>query len=217
MSTLHRGLPRLVWHSWQLCGIQKMEREPNENLSNSLWNTFEPVDWASEPRNELKHPPPKQMHTHMDQRSRWQSFQEQQQRGRGWTDEPTYHVVAQACKFVILVVISMSGDDGGSLAERETNEGVVNSKPKMKRVLDCDKIWPIFLNLEQFRGVRLSDRRRIVILLLLSIEKQLTNEGADNTRLMNNEFEGVLGVVHNWWIPHISLSKYFFDSRSRSW
>lgn len=55
-------------------------------------------------------------------------------------DELTYHVVIQACKFVILAGISMLGDDGNGLAERETGRGVVNSKPKMKRVLDRDKI-----------------------------------------------------------------------------
>ena len=55
-------------------------------------------------------------------------------------DELTYHVVVQACKFVSLAAILMLGDDNGSLAERKTNGGVVNSKPKTKRVLNRDKI-----------------------------------------------------------------------------
>jgi hypothetical protein len=59
------------------------------------------------------------------------------------------------------------------------------------------------LNLDQqFHGVHLGDRRRIVILLLLLwIEEQLTNEGVDNIGSMDNEFEAVLGVVHKLMNP----------------
>lgn len=112
-------------------------------------------------------------------------------------DKLTYHVVVQTCKFVILAMISMLGDDGGGLAEREPSGGVVNSKPKKNRVLDRDKIRPIFLNVEQFYGVHLGDRRRmIIILVLLWIKEQFANEGVDDTGLTNDEFEVVLGVVH---------------------
>ena len=80
-------------------------------------------------------------------------------------DKLTYHAVVQAYKFVILVTILVLGDDGGGLAERKTNR--VWRKLKIKWVLDRDKIWPIFLNLEQFHGICLSDQRRIVIILVL--------------------------------------------------
>jgi hypothetical protein len=54
------------------------------------------------------------------------------------------------------------------------------------------------LNPEQFHG----DRRRIVILLLMRwIEEQITNEGVDNTRSVNNKFKVFLGVVHKLMDP----------------
>lgn len=75
--------------------------------------------------------------------------------------------------------------------------GVVISKPQTKRVIHHDKMWPIFLNVEQFHGIHLGDQRKIVIILVLFwIEKQLANKGVDNNGLSNDKLEAVLGVVY---------------------
>ena len=154
MNTLYQESPTLVWRSWQLCGVPIRKREPNEDWSNSLWNTFEHVDRALESQNELKHPPPKQMPTRLDRRSRWQSFQKRQQRGCERTDLPCGHSSLQLCDSCSNFSVGWGRRQFGGTRDQRS---VVNSKPKTKQILDRDKIWSIFLNPEQFHGVCLGD------------------------------------------------------------
>ncbi len=71
-----------------------------------------------------------------------------------------------------------------------------NCKIETQRVLDDDQVRFVFLQLEQFHGVRFGDRFRIVVFLVfLGIEKQIPNNMIDNGWLRYSERQVVTVLV----------------------
>jgi hypothetical protein len=71
-----------------------------------------------------------------------------------------------------------------------------NCEIETQRVLDDDQVRSVFLQLEQFHGIRFGDWFRIVIFLVfLGIEKQIPNNIIDNGWLRYNKRQAVMILV----------------------
>ncbi len=90
----------------------------------------------------------------------------------------------------------MLGDDSCSLAQRQSNRHVFNYEIETQRVIDDDQVRSVFLQLEQFHGVRFGDRFRIVVFLVfIGIEKQIPNNIIDNGWLRYSKRQAVTVLV----------------------
>jgi hypothetical protein len=90
----------------------------------------------------------------------------------------------------------MLGDDRGCLPKRQSNRNMLNGEVKSQRGLDRDQIRSVFLQLEQFHGVRLAYWFRVIVFVVFRwMEKHISDDFIDNCRLGDNKQQAIFVPV----------------------